>query len=209
MWVGERLGFSAQLNMAEKRDQVESSVALGAGMTRISSDSEMEGSVRAIAQNRELAWTPYPRNVSATAILKLPAPADEDVEPGILMDSHLYKQAIQGDLDGFIQILRSISSKKELQHEEILSQVSPGNNTCLHIAVSFGHYELAKYIVGRRSDLIKEQNSQGDTALHIAARKKDLSFVKFVMDSCPSGSAASRDVEKAEHSLLRISKATK
>ena len=62
------------------------------------------------------------------------------------------------------------------------------------------------YIVGVCPDLIKRKNSKGDTALHIAARKRDLSFVKIVMDSCPSGNGASRDVEKAEHSLLRIVK---
>eukprot|EP00261_Vitis_vinifera_P037666 XP_019078909.1 PREDICTED: ankyrin-2-like [Vitis vinifera] len=87
---------------------------------------------------------------------------------------------------------------------KILSQVSPRNNTCLHIAVRFGHHELAEYIVKECPDLIKKTNSTGDTALHIAARKKDLSFVKFAMDSCPSGSGASRDVEKAEHPLLII-----
>ncbi|KAL6311921.1 hypothetical protein AAG906_025674 [Vitis piasezkii] len=87
---------------------------------------------------------------------------------------------------------------------KILSQVSPRNNTCLHIAVRFGHHELAEYIVKECPDLIEKTNSKGDTALHIAARKKDLSFVKFAMDSCPSGSGASRDVEKAEHPLLII-----
>ncbi|KAJ9686357.1 hypothetical protein PVL29_015319 [Vitis rotundifolia] len=121
-----------------------------------------------------------------------------------LMDSRMYKQAIQGDRDGFIPILDSISSEKKLPRSEILSQVSRQNNTCLHIAVSFGHHELAKYIVGLCPDLIKKTNSKGDTALHIAARKNDLSFVKFAMDSCPSGSGASRDVEQAEQSLLKI-----
>ncbi|KAL6330070.1 hypothetical protein AAG906_039988 [Vitis piasezkii] len=131
-----------------------------------------------------------------------PADEDEDVEEG-LMDSRMYMQATQGHVGDFIRILHSISSEKELQ-SIILCQVSHRNNTCLHIAVSFGHHELAKHIVGLCPDLIKKTNSKGDTALHIAARKKDLSFVKFAMDSCPSGSGASRDVEQAEHSLLRI-----
>ena len=131
---------------------------------------------------------------------------DEDVEQERFMDSRMYMQATQGHIGDFILILHSISSEKELQHSEILSQVSPWNNTCLHIAVSSGNHELAMYIVGVCPDLIKRKNSKGDTALHIAARKKDLSFVKIVMGSCPSGNGASRDVEKAEHSLLRIVK---
>ncbi|KAL6311916.1 hypothetical protein AAG906_025669 [Vitis piasezkii] len=92
----------------------------------------------------------------------------------------------------------------DLQHSEILCQVSPRKNTCLHIAASFGHHDLAKYIVRECPDLIKNKNSKGDTALHIAARKRNLSLVKIVMDSCPSGSGASQDVEKAEPSLLGI-----
>ncbi|KAJ9686358.1 hypothetical protein PVL29_015320 [Vitis rotundifolia] len=131
------------------------------------------------------------------------APADEDVEQERLMDSRMYMQATQGHVGDFIRILHSISSEKELQ-SIILCQVSPRKNTCLHIAASFGHHDLAKYIVRECPDLIKNKNSKGDTALHIAARKRNLSFVKIVMDSCPSGSGASRDVEKAEHSLLRI-----
>ena len=121
---------------------------------------------------------------------------EEDVESERLMDRRMYMQATRGDVGDFIQILDSIASEKELQRSRILCQVSPRHNTCLHIAVSFGHHELAKYIVGECPDLIKKTNSEGDTALHIAARKRDLSFVKFVMESL--------DVEKAEPSLLRI-----
>ncbi|RVX19994.1 Protein accelerated cell death 6 [Vitis vinifera] len=93
---------------------------------------------------------------------------------------------------------------RETHLNPLLCQVSPRKNTCLHIAASFGHHDLAKYIVKECPDLIKNKNSKDDTALHIAARKRNLSFVKIVMDSCPSGSGASQDVEKAEPSLLGI-----
>ncbi|XP_034702600.1 protein ACCELERATED CELL DEATH 6-like [Vitis riparia] len=129
---------------------------------------------------------------------------DEDAEHKKLMDRRMHAQATQGNVDGFIKILGSISSEQDLQHSEILCQVSPRKNTCLHIAANFGHHDLAKYIVKECPDLIKNKNSKGDTALHIAARKRNLSFVKIVMDSCPSGSGASQDVEKAEPSLLGI-----
>ena len=56
---------------------------------------------------------------------------DEDVEQERFMDSRMYMQATQGHIGDFILILHSISSEKELQHSEILSQVSPWNNTLL------------------------------------------------------------------------------
>ncbi|RVW21008.1 hypothetical protein CK203_111425 [Vitis vinifera] len=114
------------------------------------------------------------RNISARSTQGLHAPADEDedAEHKKLMDRRMHAQATQGNVDGFIKILGSISSEQDLQHSEILCQVSPRKNTCLHIAASFGHHDLAKYII--------------------------------VMDSFPSGSGASQDVEKAEPSLLGI-----
>ncbi|KAL6330438.1 hypothetical protein AAG906_040368 [Vitis piasezkii] len=142
------------------------------------------------------------RNISAPSTHGPHAPADEDedAEHKKLMDRRMHALATQGNVDGFIKILGSISSEQN----PILCQVSPRKNTCLHIAASFGHHDLAKYIVKECPDLIKNKNSKGDTALHIAARKRNLSFVKIVMDSCPSGSGASQDVEKAEPSLLGI-----
>ncbi|CBI28754.3 unnamed protein product, partial [Vitis vinifera] len=146
------------------------------------------------------------RNISAPSTHGLLASPDEDedAEHKKLMDRRMHAQATKGNLDDFKKILGSISSEQDLQHSEILCQVSPRKNTCLHIAASFGHHDLAKYIVKECPDLIKNKNSKGDTALHIAARKRNLSFVKIVMDSCPSGSGASQDVEKAEPSLLGI-----
>ena len=142
------------------------------------------------------------RNISARSTQGLHAPADEDedAEHKKLMDRRMHALATQGNVDGFIKILGSISSEQN----PLLCQVSPRKNTCLHIAASFGHHDLAKYIVRECPDLIKNKNSKGDTALHIAARKRNLSFVKIVMDSCPSGGGASQDVEKAEPSLLGI-----
>ncbi|CBI28756.3 unnamed protein product, partial [Vitis vinifera] len=142
------------------------------------------------------------RNISAPSTHGPHAPADEDedAEHKKLMDRRMHALATQGNVDGFIKILGSISSEQN----PLLCQVSPRKNTCLHIAASFGHHDLAKYIVKECPDLIKNKNSKGDTALHIAARKRNLSFVKIVMDSCPSGGGASQDVEKAEPSLLGI-----
>lgn len=132
------------------------------------------------------------------------SPDDEDVEHGRLMDRRMFMQATQGQVDDFKKVLGEISREKKLQGSEIFCQVSPQRNTCLHIAASLGHVDLARYIVEECPQLIKMKNSRGDTALHIAARRNDsITFVNFVIHSCHSGSAESRDIEKAE-SLVRI-----
>lgn len=132
------------------------------------------------------------------------SPDDEDVEHGKLMDRRMFMQATQGRVDEFDKVLDEISRKKKLQGSKIFCQVSPQRNTCLHIAASSGHLDLARHIVEKCPQLIKKKNSRGDTALHIAARRNDsITFVKLIIRSCHSGSAESRDIEKAE-SLLRI-----
>ena len=97
-----------------------------------------------------------------------------------LMDRRLYAHATtQGDdVDGFIKILKSISSENDqLEQSKILGRIS------LHIAASCGHHD--------------------DTALHIAARRRDLPLVKILMNSC-RGCLSSRDLEKAEADLLTL-----
>ncbi|RVX20272.1 hypothetical protein CK203_004447 [Vitis vinifera] len=195
--VGERLGFSDQSNGSKERDLVDqlgadsnmkedkvTSEKWRADSTLSSSDSIME----------ECLVPPEGWPTAMVPAVKLSmAPAMADVNMAGEWATHVERN------------ISSISSEQDLQHSEILCQVSPRKNTCLHIAASFGHHDLAKYIVKECPDLIKNKNSKGDTALHIAARKRNLSFVKIVMDSCPSGSGASQDVEKAEPSLLELS----
>lgn len=129
---------------------------------------------------------------------------DEDVEDGRLMDRRMFMQATQGQVDDLKKVLDEISRETKLQDSEIFRQLSPQRNTCLHIAASSGHLDLARYIVEECPQLIKMKNSRGDTALHIAARRNDsINFVNLVIHLCHSGSAESRDIEKAEP-LLRI-----
>ena len=194
--VGESLGLSDQLNMPGEGDLADGNSSV--------TPKKWEPEFLSFSPILEARESDILQEGNGSAPPGLRAPADKDVAHERFMDRRMYMQTTQGRVDDFIRILHSISSEKELQRPEILSQVSPRNNTCLHIAVRFGHHTLAEYIMGECPDLIKKTNSKGDTALHIAARKRDLSFVKFVMDSCPSGIGASRDVEKAESSLLRI-----
>ncbi|KAL6311920.1 hypothetical protein AAG906_025673 [Vitis piasezkii] len=193
-----RMSMSADLEMARKTKTIDQTNSSAPSTHGLHAPSQERHGLDAPAQERlENEKMLHQGSGSAPPTQGVDAPADkdeEDVDQKRLMNSRIYMQATQGHVGDFNRILHSISIEKKLQESIILCQVSHRNNTCLHIAVSFGHHELAKHIT----------NSKGDTALHIAARKKDLSFVKSAMVSCPSGSGASRDVEQAEHSLLRI-----
>ncbi|CAB4302336.1 unnamed protein product [Prunus armeniaca] len=57
---------------------------------------------------------------------------------------------------------------------QLLSRRSPENNTFVHIAVTFGHAQLAAEILQLHKPLLLEKNFEGDTALHIAAKTGDV-----------------------------------
>ncbi|KAK2990405.1 hypothetical protein RJ640_001737 [Escallonia rubra] len=75
------------------------------------------------------------------------------------MDPSLYRAAIGGKVD----IVRQ--HRTNLEH-----QLTPNNNTVLHVAAMFGHTECANEILEYSPSLSYRVNIQGDTPLHIAAR---------------------------------------
>ncbi|CAL2247721.1 unnamed protein product [Prunus armeniaca] len=85
----------------------------------------------------------------------------------------LYSYATQGNTNRFQDTI-----EKELQDPnarfQFLSRQSPQKNTFVHIAVSFGHVELAAKILQQHKPLLLKKNSEGDTALHIAAKAGDV-----------------------------------
>ncbi|KAK2969268.1 hypothetical protein RJ640_021987 [Escallonia rubra] len=75
------------------------------------------------------------------------------------MDLSLYRAAIGGN----VYIIR--------QHRMNLEdQLTPNNNTVLHVAVMFGNTACAKEVIRYSPSLSCRVNIQGDTPLHIAAR---------------------------------------
>ncbi|PQM42060.1 protein ACCELERATED CELL DEATH 6-like [Prunus yedoensis var. nudiflora] len=85
----------------------------------------------------------------------------------------LYSYATHGNTNGFHDTI-----EKKLQDPnarvQLLSRRSPQNNTFVHIAVSSGHAELAAEILQQHKPLLLEKNFEGDTALHIAAKSRDI-----------------------------------
>ncbi|XP_027343020.1 protein ACCELERATED CELL DEATH 6-like [Abrus precatorius] len=53
---------------------------------------------------------------------------------------------------------------------DVLKQKSPLCNNMLHIAASLGNDELVKKVIPKAPHLLTEENFNGDTALHVAAK---------------------------------------
>ena len=78
------------------------------------------------------------------------------------MDPKLHNAAMIGDLN-FLQSLNENNST-------FLCQVTPKNNTVLHIAAEFNQSEFIKVVTYRCPLLYHQVNSNDDTPLHVAAR---------------------------------------
>ncbi|KAK3008594.1 hypothetical protein RJ639_014713 [Escallonia herrerae] len=76
------------------------------------------------------------------------------------MDLSLYWAATEGKVDIILQ------ERTKLEH-----QLTPNKNTVLHIAAMFGNTECANEVLRHSPSLLCRVNIQGDTPLHIAARK--------------------------------------
>ncbi|CAL9017492.1 unnamed protein product [Prunus brigantina] len=78
------------------------------------------------------------------------------------MDPRLYRYAKSGDICFLKQLLNDNPS--------LLYQLTPRKNTALHIAVQFGDSNVVAEIYSRCRSLLTQQNLDGDTPLHVAAR---------------------------------------
>ncbi|CAB4302335.1 unnamed protein product [Prunus armeniaca] len=85
---------------------------------------------------------------------------------------------------------------------QLLSRRSPENNTFVHIAVTFGHAQLAAEILQLHKPLLLEKNFEGDTALHIAAKTGDVDATNTLL----SEARGTTDVENNDDvlTLLRM-----
>ncbi|KAJ7981448.1 Protein ACCELERATED CELL DEATH 6-like [Quillaja saponaria] len=87
------------------------------------------------------------------------------------MDFDLYKATIKGDIYEFIDVLERVSTEKGLPLSAIFDQVSPLQNTYLHVAASFERDYIVAFIAHNFISLLTRGNSNGDTPLHVALRK--------------------------------------
>lgn len=82
------------------------------------------------------------------------------------------------------------------------------NNTYLHTAAKVGAVDVGEFLVKKHPDLVDKQNFAGDTPLHIAVRKNQFDFVKFLIENnadcsienkrerSPKDGSKSQDIDK-------------
>ncbi|CAB4308104.1 unnamed protein product [Prunus armeniaca] len=89
------------------------------------------------------------------------------------MDPRLYKSAKSGDVCFLKQLLNDDPT--------LLYQLTPRENTALHITVQFGHNNVTAEIYSRCRSLLTHPNLDGDTPLHVAARVGRFSIVTYLV----------------------------
>ena len=117
------------------------------------------------------------------------------------MDLQLYRAATEADVDGFLNVLERVSREKNLTLASIFDPVTPLKNTLLHVAAASGNLEIVALIVYRYPWLATKTNSNGDTALHLAAKAGDLLTLSVIVQLLTSdvdsqSSASSRVLVK-------------
>lgn len=99
-----------------------------------------------------------------------------------IMDVKLLEAAENGDVDNFITCLEKFSEDNNTCLSNIFRQLThTEQDTFLHVAVSYGHYDLTTYIAYNFSQLLTCRNHQGDSALHLATRVGDYHVVEILL----------------------------
>ncbi|PWA53342.1 Ankyrin repeat-containing protein [Artemisia annua] len=97
------------------------------------------------------------------------------------MDLGLYEAAKKGDVDNFIGALEEYSVEQNSALATIFSQLTPLQNTFLHLASRYKHKDLLWLLIQYLPNLLDRVNSHGNTALHLAAKHGHLDIVKTLV----------------------------
>ncbi|KAH7861435.1 hypothetical protein Vadar_026143 [Vaccinium darrowii] len=101
------------------------------------------------------------------------------------MDSKLYHSAKTGNILLLKQLLN--------ENPGLVLNLTPHENTPLHIAARFGNKNVVSEIYNRQQSLLSQPNLDGDTPLHVAAIVGHFTTVCFLVEEILSSS--SRDIE--------------
>ncbi|KAF5960042.1 hypothetical protein HYC85_001251 [Camellia sinensis] len=112
------------------------------------------------------------------------------------MEAAIYRAAVAGDIDGLTTALQHDS---ELN---LLSQLTPRDDTILHIAARLGHHHLVEPIQSRCPDYFKRSNYNFDHPLHLAAAGGHLSMVESLITIAFQFAISSR--QETEEELKQI-----
>ncbi|XP_058087969.1 protein ACCELERATED CELL DEATH 6-like [Magnolia sinica] len=105
------------------------------------------------------------------------------------MDPKLLDAARVGDVDLFRKLIKA--------NPDILLQITPQQNTALHLVARYGHKPLALEIYIRSRSLLIQPNKKGETPIHIAAKAGNSLIIDFFIRWAESlCGSPSNDVEK-------------
>ena len=93
----------------------------------------------------------------------------------------LFEAVRNGDAESFVDILEKVSAQKKLSLLAILEQVTRAGSSLLHVAAHFGSEKIAELICQHFPELLSKRNIKGDTAIHVAARAKNLNLMKIIL----------------------------
>ncbi|KAK2978509.1 hypothetical protein RJ640_023755 [Escallonia rubra] len=91
------------------------------------------------------------------------------------MHPKLYNAAAEGRVDDLLEF-----------GDQLELQMTPNNNTVLHIAATFGHKRSVKRVLANRPSLLCRVNVKGNTALHLSAREGHCKVVQALIESARS-----------------------
>lgn len=106
------------------------------------------------------------------------------------MDSKLYGAVLHDIID----VLKMLS----IDH-----QLTPANNTVLHLACQYGSINCVKEILSVHKSLLLKINSRGETALHLAARYGHYYVVEELIVAAAMSSLPQLDLENTSFTIVQ------
>ena len=84
-----------------------------------------------------------------------------------------------------IDLLSDVKPLSTCTSSDVICIISmqKGSNS-FHLCIEGGHLAIAQYLAPEMKDHLNDANDEGDTALHIAVRKGQLSMVEYLVRSC-------------------------
>ncbi|XP_054795982.1 protein ACCELERATED CELL DEATH 6-like isoform X1 [Prosopis cineraria] len=103
-----------------------------------------------------------------------------------ILDYELYKVVRDGntDLDTFVNELEKVCTQNQFHVSIIFNQVSPSDDSLLHVAAEFGKAEVVELIAQQSPALLNNRNRKGDSPLHVAARAKNIEAMNVILSKC-------------------------
>ncbi|XP_054781924.1 protein ACCELERATED CELL DEATH 6-like [Prosopis cineraria] len=93
-----------------------------------------------------------------------------------------------GDVSKFLDVLERVCTEKQLDCSTVLNQATPTGDSLLHVAAEHGAISIAELLVDNNFLLIVTNNRK-DTALHVAARAKNIGVMRVILSKFDDASS--------------------